>query len=98
MRGTYIPLKRKLGWEDFACGRDIVLADYISLALPMCGQNSLIPSLVLSKPNPLRWASVWSRLRAGGGISPRGATYFAHAGKVGKTPPKGRGISFSPFP
>ena len=65
MRGTCIPLKRKRGCGGFACGRDIVLADYISLALPKCGQNSLIPSLVLSKPNPPRWASVWYRLRAG---------------------------------
>ena len=45
-----------------------VLADCISLTPPKCGQSSLIPSLVLSKVHPLRWAALWCRLRAGRGM------------------------------
>ena len=37
--------------------RDNVVADCVSLASP-CGQSSFSPSLLLSKSNPLRWASI----------------------------------------
>ena len=39
-----------------------VVADSISLATAFLRRISLIPSLLLSKPNPLRWASPWCSL------------------------------------
>ena len=52
---------------------------------------SLLPTAPAVKAKDGGWGIF--RLRAGMGIvSPRRATYFAHVGKVGKTPP-GDGVS-----
>ena len=59
-----------------------VLADCISLAPPKCGQSSLIPSLVLSKPDPHPLGS--------GLVSPAGGTGDGTGGGgVHPSPPRG---------
>ena len=46
------------GWTLTAISTDCVTVDFVSFASAF-GQGSLTPSRLLSKSNPLRWASIW---------------------------------------